>query len=59
MQHIISIIPPRFQERDAYPTLMTRLPICGLVLLVSIPAALLTVLIMGFVQTIRFFTKSF
>ncbi len=38
---------------------LTRLPICGLVLLVSVPAALLTALIMGFVYVIRFVAKGF
>ncbi len=48
---------PRFHERDSKPASLTKLPICGLILLVSIPAALLTVMIMGFVHTIRFITK--
>lgn len=59
MQQIIPNPPPRFQQWNTYPASLTRLPICGLVLLVSLPAALLTAIIMGFVHMIRLVTRSF
>lgn len=59
MPKIVSISLPRFHERDAQRNIVTKLPLCALVLLVSIPAALLTVVIMGCVHAVRFVAKLF
>lgn len=59
MQQIISNPPSRLQQREINPVLPNRLPLVGLVLLVSIPAAILTAIIMGFVNAIRFVTRFF
>ncbi len=59
MPEIILSSPARFQMRDVQALLPTALPISLLVLIVSIPAALLTVLVMGCVYAFRFIAKVF
>ena len=59
MPEIVLSSPARFQMRDMQASLPTALPISILVLVVSIPAALLTVLVMGCVYAFRFVAKIF
>ena len=59
MREIIFNPPARFHRRDASPSVLTQIPMCGLVLVVSIPAALLTAVIMGGIYAVRFVTKVF